>query len=335
METVLVTGTAGLIGSHVSQWLLDHTNTRVIGVDDFSCGLRSNVPKGLHGFYELTLGEGDLNAVFERERPDRVYHFASFAAECASPFMRMYSYKNVLMASVEVINAAINYDVRRLVCASSMSVYGESKEPPFDEADPLCPLDPYGLGKMCTELDIQIAGRQHGLQWTIVRPHNFFGEGQSYRQGLRNLFTIWFSRYLRGLPLRIYGTGEQRRAFSYVGDCLEPFYRAGFDDATHHEVINLGGVRDYSINEAAEIVKRILPDATFEYAEPRHEAFHAWSTWEKSERLLGFKHKTDLETGLRKLWAWIKEQPVGEPTEMEFEVTKGLYSYWQPTKKAG
>lgn len=329
MSTVLITGVAGLIGSNFARWLLDHTYHRVVGVDDLSCGLKSNIPRDIHAWHEATIGEDNVGKIFEAERPDVVYHFAAYAAEGLSPFIRCYNYRNNLVATADVVNCCIEHRVRRLVFTSSMAVYGAG-EPPFDERDPRQPIDPYGIAKSACEQDIQVAGEQHGLEWCILRPHNVYGPGQVFGQQYRNVLTIWMSRYRRGLPLRIYGDGSQRRAFSFVEDCLPCLYRAGFAGHAAGEIINLGGRHDVSILSVAQLLGEILPGATLGYCEPRHEVHLAWCTTQKSEQLLGYQERTTLHEGLRRLWGWLQAQPIDHDLpRIEMEVTRGLYSFWR------
>jgi len=329
VSTILITGVAGLIGSNFARWLLAHTDHEVVGIADLSCGLRSNIPDAIDTWYDATIGTDEIGEIFEAEKPDIVYHFAAYAAEGLSPFIRCYNYRNNLVATADVVNQCITHKVQRLVFTSSMAVYGNGN-PPFDEVDHRQPIDPYGIAKAAAEQDIQIAGLQHGLDWCIIRPHNVYGPGQVYGQQYRNVLTIWMNRYRRGLPLRIYGAGSQRRAFSYVGDCLPCLYAAGLSAEASHQVVNLGGERDVSILEVAELLTELLPGATLEHCEPRHEVKHAWCTTEKSKQLLGYVEHTSLETGLCQLWNWLSTQPIEhDPPTIDMEVTEGLYSFWR------
>lgn len=330
MTTFLVTGVAGLVGSNFARWLLDHTEHRVVGVDNLSCGMASNIPRDVHAFHRCTIGEGnDLDAVFAAEQPTHVYHFAAYAAEGLSPWIRRYNYMNNLVATADVVNCCLNYDVTRLVYTSSMAVYGRGN-PPFDERDACQPIDPYGVAKLAAERDIQIAGEQHELDWCIIRPHNLYGPGQVYDQQYRNVLTIWLSRIRRGLPLLIYGDGSQRRAFSFVGDCLTPLYRAGVSDRASGRTINLGGRDPMTIRAMADRVCEMVPGTRVEYREGRHEVRDAWCTVERSHELLGYRDQTAPHDGLRQLWGWLRHQPMGsEPPTMAMELRRGLYSMWQ------
>ena len=252
-KTILITGVAGLLGSRLADWLVENTNHNIVGVDDLSGGYIDNVHNQVQ-FHQFDLAESDrLEKLVKVTNPNVVYHLAAYAAEGLSPFMRSFNYKNNLMSTSKVINACINYEVDRLVFTSTMAVYGHGN-PPFDEEDTPTPIDPYGIAKYACEMDIQVAGEQHGLDWCIIRPHNVYGEKQNIWDRYRNVLGIWMYQHMNNEKMTIFGDGEQKRAFSYMGDCLEPLYKAGFDKRASKEIINLGSSKFYTINQANEIL---------------------------------------------------------------------------------
>ena len=129
----------------------------------------------------------------------------------------------------------------------------------------------------------------------------------------------------------IFGDGEQVRAFSYVDDSLIPFWNASQKDECIDEIINLGGIKENTINEACNILIKVTGTKLKPlYLEERHEAKHAWSTWEKSVDLLGFKHNIDLEEGLTKMWEWAQSQPNRKRFVWpNYELEKGIYKFWK------
>jgi UDP-glucose 4-epimerase len=325
---ILITGVAGLIGSKFADWILETTNHKVVGIDDLSGGYISNVHKDVD-FYKFDLVEGDqLNHVFKRESPDIVYHMAAYAAEGLSPFMRTFNYKNNLISTAKIINCCINYDVKRLVFTSTMAVYGKGS-PPFDEKDVPKPKDPYGVAKYACEMDIEIAGEQHGLDWCIIRPHNVYGPNQNIWDKYRNVLGIWMCQYMNEEPMSIFGDGKQTRAFSYINDILEPMWKSGTQENCSEEIINLGGTKFYTINEANQILRDVIGDGKKVYKEERHEVKDAHSTWKKSVELLGYKDTTSLADGLTQMWEWAQKQPNNTRKFWEsYEIEKGIYEYW-------
>lgn len=146
--------------------------------------------------------------------------------EGLSPFMRVFNYKNNLIATTRLITLSIKYDIKRFVFTSSMATYGRGK-PPFDEKDIQQPIDPYGIAKFACEMDLRVANEQHGLDFCIIKPHNVYGPKQNIWDKYRNVLGIWINQHLNGKPITIFGSGDQRRAFSFIGDCVEPLWNAG------------------------------------------------------------------------------------------------------------
>ena len=342
-RTVLITGAAGLLGSRLAEWIAtNEPNTIVVGLDDFSGGYVSNLNfwygDGIFPntrFYQTDMYSLDeMNLLFKEFEPDVVYHFAAYAAEGLSPFIRGYNYINNLYATSNVVTCCIEHNVKRIVFTSSMAVYG-NQTPPFNEDMARRPVDPYGVAKAACEADIEIAWEQHGLEYCIIRPHNVYGRGQNISDSYRNVLGIWMYRHLQGEPITIFGDGLQTRAFSSIEDSLEPMWKACYIPEAKNQIINLGGIYEYTIKEAAETLADVMGGADIQYLESRHEVKHAFSTWQKSIDVLGFKHKTDLREGLEDMWSWVldKHTTTGIPGRVvwdRYELNRGMYDFWKP-----
>lgn len=176
-KCVLITGVGGLIGSRMADWILENKpEYKVIGVDSLFGGYIENIDERVE-FYQRDLSEDKIDDIFENNNVEYVFHFAAYAAEGLSPFIRMFNWKNNSVSTANVINCCVEYNVKRLVYTSSMSVYGHGTgNGRFDENDTPCPVDPYGISKYACEMDIKVAGEQHGLDWCIIRPHNCYSE---------------------------------------------------------------------------------------------------------------------------------------------------------------
>ena len=327
---ILITGVAGLLGSRLSDYIIEnHPNVHIVGIDDMSGGYKENVNSKVE-LWEMNLVNGNIEECFERHQFDYVYHFAAYAAEGLSPFIRTYNYQNNLVATSHIITQCIKHDIKRLVFTSTLAVYGHQDGNMFDEIQVPKPIDPYGVAKYGCEMDIQIAGEQHGLDWCIIRPHNVYGVKQNVWDKYRNVLGIWMYQHTINEPMTIFGDGTQTRAFSYIDDSLEPLWKASQDKRASKEIINLGGIKEYSINEANEILREVVGGGEVKYFEGRHEVKHSIPTWQKSIDLLDFKHETDLKEGLTKMWEWVKSQPVRERFVWPFyELDKGIYSFWK------
>lgn len=331
-KSILITGVAGLLGSQMADWILiNHPEYEVVGIDNLFGGYIENIPEKVV-FYKRELSSDSIKDIFNKHDFEYVYHFAAYAAEGLSPFMRMFNDKNNILSTDNVINECIMHDVKRLVYTSSMSVYGWGAEKGkiFNEDDVPCPIDPYAVSKYACEMNIKIAGEQHGLDWCIIRPHNVYGKKQNIWDKYRNVLGIWIYQTLNNQPMLIYGDGEQTRAFSYIDDCLEPFWNAAVQDKASKQIINVGGIVPYTINEAAKILVEITGYDNIKYCEPRHEVKYAVPNFEKSIKMLGYRQLTDLSQGLKEMWKWAIWQPNRRQYKWEnYEITKGLYSYWK------
>jgi UDP-glucose 4-epimerase len=330
-KTVCVTGAAGLLGSRLVEWILDHTDYAILAVDDLSGGYVDNLPKSSRiAFLDIDAASDELEHGFSVLKPEYVFHFAAYAAECVSPFIRKFNYQNNLIATANIINLCIRHNAKRLVFTSSMAVYGDAPAPFHEDMVPN-PIDPYGVAKYAAEMDIRIAGDQHGLDWCIIRPHNVYGRKQNLWDSYRNFIGICMYKILNDQPVTIYGDGLQTRAFSYIDDSLAPLWRAATEPHASKQIINLGGIKEYSILETAETVIKVAGFGKMIFLPPRHEVKHAWASWEKSVEILGFEHKTDLEEGIKDMWSWARIQPHRDRFVWEkYEVDKGLYPYWEP-----
>jgi UDP-glucose 4-epimerase len=332
MQSVLITGVAGLIGSRMAEWIIqNHPEYEVIGIDNLSGGYKEQVPAAVH-FLELDLSKDDIDIAFAGKNIQYVFHFAAYAAEGLSPFIRRFNYSNNLVATANVVNKCIEYNVQRLVFTSSMAVYGIG-QPPFDETHAPSPIDPYGVAKYACEMDIRIAGDQHKLDWCIVRPHNVYGSNQNIWDKYRNVLGIWMYQKINGLPFYIFGDGSQKRSFTNINDCLLPFWKAATQANCSKQVINLGATTATSILEAATILRDIVGGAEIEFLEQRHEVKDALPGHDKSIALLQYADTTPLHDGLQGMWEWALQQPKRERREWDtYELNKGMYASWQIKK---
>jgi UDP-glucose 4-epimerase len=327
---VLITGVAGLLGSRLADYIIENVpNAEVVGIDDLSGGYRENVNSKVT-FWEMNLVEHPIENCFENHKFDYVFHLAAYAAEGLSPFIRQYNYENNLVATARVVNQCIKHNVKRLIFTSTLAVYGHGEGGIFDENQQQAPIDPYGVAKYGCEMDIQIAGEQHGLDWCIIRPHNVYGRNQNIWDKYRNVLGIWMYQHLNGLPMTIFGDGEQTRAFSCIDDIVEPLWKSAILPTASKQIINLGGVEEWTVNKACEVLRNVIGGGEVVYKEGRHEVKHAIPTWQKSIDILGFQHKTNFEDGLKDMWEWAQKQPKREQFVWDtYELDNGIYSFWK------
>ena len=330
MSKVLITGVAGLLGSRLADWIIEtQPGVEVVGIDDLSGGYEENINPKVE-FWRMNLVEHPIENCFEVHNFDYVFHFAAYAAEGLSPFIRQYNYENNLVATARVINNCIKYNVKRLVFTSTLAVYGHGNYGIFDETQVPKPIDPYGVAKYGCEMDIQIANEQHGLDYCIIRPHNVYGIKQNIWDKYRNVLGIWMYQHMNGEPMTIFGDGTQTRAFSYIDDSLKSLWNAAVLPQASKQIINLGGIEEYSINHACEVLRDVVGGGEIIHKEARHEVKHSIPTYQKSIDILGFEHKTSLKDGLNEMWKWAQQQPTRDRFVWpSYELDKGIYSFWK------
>lgn len=329
MKTVLVTGVAGLLGANFSRYLLDN-GYKVVGIDNLSGGYRSSVDDRVD-FYEVDLNDSsDVDRVFKATNPDYVYHFAAYAAEGLSPYIRTFNYKNNIICSSNVINACVNFDVKKIIFTSSMAVYGEGS-PPFVETQQQTPEDPYGIAKYAVEMDLALAKDHFDLDYSIVRPHNVVGVYQNIWDKYRNVIGIWIRQSMRGEPLTIFGDGTQVRAFSDIQYYMKPFEM--LMENHHGETFNIGADKYWTINDAASLVAKVATEFGYSpdivHLEKRNEVHTAYSDHTKAKELLNFHDETVLEDTIREMFTWAESQPAHKVEMFDYEIEKNLYSFWK------
>jgi UDP-glucose 4-epimerase len=310
----------------------------VIGVDDLSGGVRENVVPGVT-FVELDLQDADrTERMVQESPPDILCHLAANAREGASQFQPRDVCGRNLMAYANTLVPCIRAGVKKVVLYSSMAVYGD-QPPPFDETMPRMPVDIYGVNKTAMEEMTEILAEVHGFEYTIVRPHNVFGERQTLQDPFRNVVAIFMNRIMRNEPVYIYGDGQQQRAFSYIFDSLPAFLRATeLRPDLDREIINIGGREPVAVGRLLDLVCSAFdarPEVIHLPDRPR-EVKNAYCTWEKSETLLGYEERYTLEEAIQRMAAWatsIGPQPWRDE-HLELPSQKAP-SIWMPNASEG
>jgi UDP-glucose 4-epimerase len=326
---VLVTGAAGFMGSHVVDECLA-LDMEVVATDDLSGGFRENVSD------EASWIEGDLrDADFVRglwaDGPfDHVYHLAAYAAEGLSHFIRAYNYRTNLEASVLLLNEAINHGCERFVFTSSIAVYGAGQVPMTEDQVPQ-PEDPYGISKYAFELDLRAAHEMFGIDYTVFRPHNVYGERQNISDRYRNVIGIFMNNVLRGEPMPVFGDGKQTRAFSHIVDVAPLIARAPLVPESANEVFNIGADTPYTILDLVDEIAAafdVEPDVVHNPA--RNEVVHAFSDHSKIRRVFDPPDPLTLRDGIQRMADWVRAHGTREPVDFrgEIEVKRNLPPSW-------
>lgn len=330
MKKSLVTGGAGFIGAHVTNELINMGH-QVVVLDDLSGGFEDNVnPNSI--FVHGSITDNQLvQELFDKYEFDYVYHLAAYAAEGLSHFIRRFNYENNLLGSVNLINASIKHKVKCFVFTSSIAVYGEGQLPMREDMVPM-PEDPYGIAKYAVEQDLKCAHEMFGLDYVIFRPHNVYGEYQNIGDRYRNVIGIFMNQLLQGKALTVFGDGNQTRAFSYISD-VAPYIAKSVDiKEAYNEVFNIGGDVDYTVNELAGTVMKVMNlEQPIQHLEARNEVVHAYSDHSKAKRVFNITTEfVPLEEGVQKMAQWVNK--VGARSTPKFsniEITENLPPIWK------
>ena len=333
MDTVLVTGAAGFIGSHVAKHLLG-MKYKVVALDDFSGGYIENIPHGVV-FEQGSITDHDfVNALFKQYRFSYVFHLAAYAAEGLSHFIRRYNYETNLIGSVNLINAAVNSEtVKCFVFTSSIAVYGANQVPMLESMVP-SPEDPYGISKYAVEMDLENARRMFGLNYVIFRPHNVYGENQNIMDPYRNAIGIFIKQCLQNKPVTIFGDGMQRRAFSHIDNVAPVIAHSIEKHESWNQVYNIGADKDESVLDMAKIIcgKFGLND-NIEFLDARKEVMNAYSSHDKAKSM--FKEfigrEIGIEEGLDRMIDWVKRQKhfISSRKFAGIEIEKNMPPSWK------
>jgi UDP-glucose 4-epimerase len=299
-------------------------------LDDMSGGFSDNV----HPEAELVQGSicdvALVNTLFERGKFEYVYHLAAYAAEGLSHFIKRFNYNNNLMGSVNLINAAINNNVKCFVFTSSIAVYGTSPELPLREETTPHPEDSYGVAKLAVEHELIASKHMFDLNYIIFRPHNVFGERQNIGDKYRNVVGIFMNQILQGKPMTVFGDGEQTRAFSYIRDMSPIMAEAIETPNAYNQVFNIGADKPYSVNELAQTVAKAMgvePD--IKHVPARNEVMHAYSSHDKIDAVFGERTKSSLEHGLTQMAKWVKQHGARQSKKFEgVEIEKNFPKAW-------
>lgn len=316
MSVVVITGSAGLIGSHLITAFLSRKFT-VIGIDSLIGGYKDNMPVDDNFFfYNVDITDfASIKNIFNKFKPETVIHCAALAHEGLSVFSPKTITESIYTGTISVASAAISNNTRYFINTSSMARYGNIQTP-FEEHMTPNPIDPYGLAKLQAEQQLNLLQDIHGIKVFHMVPHNVCGPHQCYSDPFRNVMSIFGNRVLQDKPVYIYGDGLQKRSFSHIQDCVDAYmtlydrkeeisgknvFNIGPDDGTEITVLELANRVHAHFNKEPNVIN--IPPR------PR-EVKDAWVSTEKAKKYLNYATRLTVEDTIRDTITWIKQSPI-------------------------
>jgi UDP-glucose 4-epimerase len=306
----LVTGGAGFIGSTIVDQLLAAGVSEVRIIDNFIRGTWNNLASALE-HDKVNAIDGDIrdaslvNVV--TQGVDYVFHQAALRITRCAEAPRE-AVEVLIDGTLNVLEAAVEYKVKKVIAASSASVYGEPSYLPIDEAHPFNNRTMYGAGKVANEQMLRAFFETSGLRYIALRPFNVFGPRMDIAGVYTEVLIRWLDAIEAGKPPLIFGDGTQSMDFVYVEDVARANLLAAESDVTD-EAFNIGTGVQTSLTELCKLVLRLTGSSLQpEYREARRVANvqRRRAAVEKAERMLGFQTTVSLEQGLSELIGWRK-----------------------------
>lgn len=299
---ILVTGGAGFIGSHLLQLLQGQQGVEIVVYDNLSSGRREHVPKGIR------LVEGDvrdaegLANLFASEAFDSVVHLA---AQTMVPYSLSHPEEDCqinLLGLINILECCRKYTVKHIVFSSSAAVYGDNLNIPLHEEEKPMPTSAYGITKMASEHYLRMYHDLYGLNTTVLRFANVYGERQG-AGGEGGVVSIFCKLLAAGQGVTVFGNGEQTRDFVYAGDIAEALWRGS--QLEGHHVINISTQKETSVNQLLAAFKQAVGrEFPVQYAPIREgDIFRSVLANGRCVELLGFCPAMNLQEGVARTYA--------------------------------
>lgn len=302
MKTVAVTGGAGFIGSHLVDRLI-REDYRVIILDNLSSGKKEYIHPDA-AFLEKDIRDSDLQEVFQREQVEGVFHLAAIPRVPISVEDPVGTAHVNILGTLNVYKAAFDVGVRRIVFASSSSVYGNQEKLPLQEDMESRPTSPYGLQKLVGEQFSRLFTDLYQFPIVSLRYFNVYGPRIDDASDYGLVIGKFLSQRANNQPLTIFGDGEQTRSFCYVEDVVEANIRAMFSSKLQGgEVLNVGSEQSHSVNELASLIGGEVAHLPPRAGDVRHTS----ADISYIKKLLGWEPQYTLEQGLQETVQWFTE----------------------------
>jgi UDP-glucose 4-epimerase len=304
-EIALVTGGAGFIGSHLVEHLL-REGTRVRVLDDFSSGSEANLPFAAAHSTRLEIVRGDVRDLAAVERIARgvtvIFHQAAMRSVPRSVEDPLGANANNVTGTLHVFEAARRAGIRRVVYASSSSVYGDRPELPKREDQRPAPISPYAVSKVAGEQYAAVWHRLYGVETVGLRYFNVFGPRQDPASEYAAVIPRFICWARDGEPLEIHGDGTQSRDFTYIDNVVQANVLAAEAKGVGGDVFNVGSGERISLLTLVETLERLLGRSLARRHTPSRagDVPHTLADLDKAKRRLRFSSLVDFDEGLRR-----------------------------------
>lgn len=312
----LVTGGAGFVGSHVADQLLARGAKKVISIDNFVRGSRDNIADALAtGRFEQVEGDiRDRQLVDDLTKGcDYVFHQAALRITACAEDPRA-GHEVMMDGTFNVLESAVKHKVKKIVAASSASVYGEPDKLPIEETDAYNNRTLYGAAKIALEHYFRSFNEMYELPYVALRYFNLYGPRMDMTGVYTEVMVRWMDRIDSGQPPVIFGKGDQSMDFIFISDCARANLLALESDVTD-DVFNVATGKETSLLELCTMMLELMgrPDMKPEHAEERkvNPVRRRRASTEKAKRLLGFESQVDVRQGLEQLIAWRRAKKKG------------------------
>jgi nucleoside-diphosphate-sugar epimerase len=306
----IVTGGAGFIGSHLCEGLIAKGHV-VTALDNLSI-TDKNVPllkkKGVR-FVKADIT--DYRKVLDETKgKDIVFHLAAMNRAIKSINDPLKANDVNITGTLNVLESCRKNSVGRFVFTSSSSVHGSSKVFPRIESDRLQPTHPYGVGKAAAEYYTQVYCTLYGMKTTVLRYFSVYGPRQLGTIEYAAVIPKFIDKILKGEAIEVYGKGEQKRGFTYIGDVVEGTIKAAQSEKAVGETINISSGSEISVNDLITILEKQLgKKAKIKHApEVKGDIISNQADVSKAKRLLNFEAKTSMEEGIKMAIEWYRKE---------------------------
>lgn len=304
---ILITGGAGFIGSHILEQLKEKPDMDVVVFDNLSSGSKEHVPAGMELVEGDVCDEAAVDALFADHHFDAVVHLA---AQTMVPFSVDHPVEDCqinLEGVLHVLEACRTHGTGHILFSSSAAVYGDNLHIPLKETERLVPTSPYGITKMTTEHYLRVYHELYGMDATVFRFANVYGERQG-EKGEGGVVSIFCKLLSQHQGITVFGDGHQTRDFVYAGDIAQAIIRALPLKGYH--TMNVSTGQETSLNDLIRSFEKAVGyTVPVQYTAPRTgDILRSVLSNEALKRDLGFVPEMDLEEGIRRTYDWYRSQ---------------------------